>query len=408
MPLRPPAGFISAFYDPLQVANAPTIGTATGGDSQASVTFTAPSNVGGSAITAYYAVSNPGQITSSAASSPVTVTGLTNGTSYTFTVWALNSFGPSPFSAASGSVTPNTFAYFGAGAKNGTRTTDIQRVAFGTSGNAASFGNLTQARGYVAACSSSTRGVWAGGRDNSDNDVNTIDYITLASGGGGSDFGDLTSTRFQPSGASNSTRGLFAGGSVVGVPTNSIDYITIASAGNATNFGSLLAGIYGAGGCASSTRAVWLGGSTSGGDRGRNTIYYVTIATTGNATSFGELIYLTLDTTGCSNSTRGLVMGGRSGAAVSPAVTYNTIEYITIATTGNSTDFGDLTQSVTYLASAASSTYAIRSGGSVNNSNPTNVMDYVTIATTGNAVDFGDMSGTFQTHAGCSNGHGGL
>jgi len=409
MPLRPPAGFISAFYDPLQVANAPTIGTATGGDSQASVTFTAPSNVGGSAITAYYAVSNPGQITSSAASSPVTVTGLTNGTSYTFTVWALNSFGPSAFSAASGSVTPNVYAYFGAGAKNGTRTTDVQQVAFGTSGNAASFASLTQARAWPAACSSSTRGVWAGGRERNDNlDVNTIDYITLASGGGGSSFGSLTSARIEPSGASNSTRGLFAGGLVVGVATNSIEYITIASAGNATNFGSLLAGIYGAGGCASSTRAVWLGGSTSGGDLGRNTIYYVTIATTGNATSFGQLNYLTMDTTGCSNSTRGLVMGGRSGAAVSPAVTYNTIEYITIATTGNSTDFGDLTQSVTYLASAASSTYAIRSGGSVSNSSPTSVMDYITISSTGNATSFGNLSGTFYAHAGCSNGHGGL
>jgi hypothetical protein len=71
------------------------------------VTFTAPSNVGGSAITNYYAVSNPGQITASSVTSPVTVTGLTNGTNYTFTVWALNSFGPSAYSAASGSVTPS-------------------------------------------------------------------------------------------------------------------------------------------------------------------------------------------------------------------------------------------------------------------------------------------------------------
>jgi hypothetical protein len=107
MPLRPPAGFVSSFYDPLKNPNAPTIGTATAGNAQASVTFTAPSNVGGSAITNYYAVSNPGQITASSVTSPVTVTGLTNGTSYTFTVWALNSFGPSAYSAASGSVTPS-------------------------------------------------------------------------------------------------------------------------------------------------------------------------------------------------------------------------------------------------------------------------------------------------------------
>lgn len=405
MPLRPPAGYIRPGYDPLQVPNAPTIGTATGGDAQASVTFTAPSNTGGAAITQYTAVSTPGQLFAQGSASPLTVTGLSNGTAYTFAVWALNTYGPSPYSAASGSVTPNAYAYFGGGSLNGSRTSGVQRVAFGTSGNAASFASLTQARSYVGACSSSTRGVWAGGRDTSDIDVNTIDYITLASGGGGSDFGDLTVARIQPAGASNSTRGMFAGG--LSPAQTVIDYITIASTGNAINFGSLPVGIYGAGGCASSTRAVWLGGSTSGGDRGRNSIYYVTIATTGNAVSFGELIYKTLDTTACSNSTRGLVMGGRSGAAESPSVVYNTIEYITIASTGNSTDFGDLTQATQYLASAASSTYAIRSGGA-NAGSATNVMDYVTIASTGNAIDFGDMSGTFEQHAGCSNAHGGL
>ena len=106
MSLRPPAGFIRPGYDPLKNPNAPTIGTATGGDASASVSFTPPANVGGSAITAYYAVSNPDQITGTGASSPVSVTGLTNGTAYTFTVWAENTYGPSPYSAASGSVTP--------------------------------------------------------------------------------------------------------------------------------------------------------------------------------------------------------------------------------------------------------------------------------------------------------------
>ena len=108
MPLRPPAGFIRPGYDPLKVPNAPTIGTATGGDAQASVTFTAPSNVGGSAITQYTAVSTPGGLYAQGSSSPLSVTGLTNGTAYTFTVWALNTYGPSPYSAASGSVTPSS------------------------------------------------------------------------------------------------------------------------------------------------------------------------------------------------------------------------------------------------------------------------------------------------------------
>ena len=92
MPLRPPAGFIRPGYDPLKNPDAPTAVEATAGDESASVSFTPPANVGGSAISEYYAVSNPDQITSSGASSPINVTGLTNDTPYTFQVWALNTY----------------------------------------------------------------------------------------------------------------------------------------------------------------------------------------------------------------------------------------------------------------------------------------------------------------------------
>jgi hypothetical protein len=85
---------------------APTIGTATPADGQASVTFTAPLSNGGAAITGYTVVASPGGATATGASSPITVTGLTNGTSYTFTVTASNSAGTGPASAASTAVTP--------------------------------------------------------------------------------------------------------------------------------------------------------------------------------------------------------------------------------------------------------------------------------------------------------------
>ena len=88
---------------------APTIGTATGGNAQASVTFTAPASTGGSAITSYTVTSSPGGITASGASSPIVVTGLTNGTSYTFTVHA-TTFTTGPASAASNSVTPVAYS----------------------------------------------------------------------------------------------------------------------------------------------------------------------------------------------------------------------------------------------------------------------------------------------------------
>lgn len=85
---------------------APTIGTATGGDGQATVAFTAPASNGGSAITSYTATSTPGGLTGTGSSSPVTVAGLTNATAYTFKVAATNGVGTGPQSAASNSVTP--------------------------------------------------------------------------------------------------------------------------------------------------------------------------------------------------------------------------------------------------------------------------------------------------------------
>ena len=89
--------------------DAPTIGTAVAADAQATVSFTAPSSDGGSVITSYTATSSPGGITgtlSQAGSGSITVTGLTNGTAYTFTVTATNAIGTSTASAPSGSVTP--------------------------------------------------------------------------------------------------------------------------------------------------------------------------------------------------------------------------------------------------------------------------------------------------------------
>jgi uncharacterized protein with beta-barrel porin domain len=84
---------------------APIIGTATAGDGQATVSFSAPGITGGAPISQYTVTSSGGQ-TGTGTSSPITVIGLTNGTSYTFTVKATTTAGPGPASGPTASVTP--------------------------------------------------------------------------------------------------------------------------------------------------------------------------------------------------------------------------------------------------------------------------------------------------------------
>ncbi|AOG24477.1 choice-of-anchor U domain-containing protein [Acidovorax sp. RAC01] len=104
------------------VPSAPTIGTATAGDTQAAIAFTAPASNGGSSITAYTVTASPPDVAPvNGASSPIVITGLTNGQAYTFTVTASNSAGESPSSLASNSVTPRatqTITFASPGAQN--------------------------------------------------------------------------------------------------------------------------------------------------------------------------------------------------------------------------------------------------------------------------------------------------
>ena len=167
--------------------------------------------------------------------------------------------------------------------------------------------------------------------------VDTIDYVTIASAGNATDFGDLTVARDSASSCSSPTRGLFGGGDGASV-FNTIDYITIATTGNASDFGDLTDARRAGGGVSSSTRGVFMGG------RDTNIIDYVTIASTGNATDFGDMTFQQSNGKAASSKITGVIAGGQNNSAGDAVV--NSITSITIATTGNATDFGDLTQTV--------------------------------------------------------------
>ena len=184
------------------------------------------------------------------------------------------------------------------------------------------------------------RGVFAGGHNGSTG-VNTIDYITIPAPGNAVDFGNLNwNDQGGMGGASNGSRGVFAGGYQVSVGyVNFIDYITIAipGAANATDFGDLTAAMGSATACSNGSRGVFGGGFRSGVDW--DTLDYITIATTGNASDFGDLTTERGDCSALANNVRGIFAGGETGNG--GAVRVNTIDYITIATTGNASDFGD-------------------------------------------------------------------
>lgn len=383
-------GFIG--QDGLNAPDPATGVSASGGDGQATVSFTAPSDVGGADVTEYRVTDSTGAFGASGSASPITVTGLTNGTNYTFNVWAINAFGYSSPSDASGSVSPalQQALFFGTTGYNGIDAVDIT-----TTGNATDFGDLTQNIQGMAAFSSTTKGFSSGGILS--NLLNRIESVSFGSGANASDFGDLTQARNLPAGASNSTRGLTFGGDSF-TPRNTIDYVTMSSSGNASDFGDMTRSCYRLGACANATRAVSFGGTQTASD----IIDYVTISSTGNATDFGDLTSSSDydGVGGCSSGDTAFCMGGDNSGKYS----YN---YFNITTLGNATyqGFGG---SIYHMncAAAAGTTRALVAGD--NSSSTNRRISYVTTATKGNASDFGDLTTGRNDFAGCSSAHGGL
>ena len=278
-----------------------------------------------------------------------------------------------------------------------TGDSQISYITIPSGGDAIDFGSRTIS-GMGANLSSRTRGLSAG--DTAPAYVNTIDFITMSSKGSALDFGDRTNTAARSRGCSNQIRGIWAGGFIAPATPNVMDFVTIASTGNAVDFGDLLGNRENPSGNVNSpTRAIWSGGDTDGAGNYSDKLQFVTIATTGDATEFGDLTTGVGISAGLSSATRGLIGGG-----ISPSET-SKIEYLTIATLGNSADFGDMTVS---KYGRGSTTDCIRGVFVAGAPSTVDTMDYVQIATLGDAVDFGDYTHGCSLEGGCSTAHGGL
>jgi len=286
------------------------------------------------------------------------------------------------------------------GGGNPTSTTVIDYIEISTPGNATDFGDCTATKSISSASNgSSDRAVWGGGYDTGGNYVNVIEYITISTPGNSSDFGDLESNMIGVVGTSNGTndRGIFAGGYIAGSGTQSaIRYATISSTSNTTSFGNLINGYYSSRSVCSNganERGVFLNG---GGAKSRD-IEYITISSTGDSADFGDLMalqgagnaYGVTGGGGTSNLTgeRGVYCCGQYSAMT------NVIQYFTISTLGNASDFGDMTNAQNDIGGTTSGVTgdtAVMAPMDTESANLT--IDYFTISTTGNSSDFGDLS----------------
>ena len=279
-----------------------------------------------------------------------------------------------------------------------------------TAGNATDFGDLTQAANLCASGGSHVRGLCLIGTTSHSN---AIEFITISSTGDALDFGDIGGTnRRNVSCTGSRTRMLICGGVYGSNPysyKNEIDFLTIAQTGNSVDFGDLTLGRTGPFAMSSPTRSVLGGGYHGSSPNGTNIMDFVTIASTGNAQDFGDLTQINnfAGGTSCSNSTRGIAMGGREATG---STTLSEIQKITIATLGNASKFGDLTQAVRSGSGTSSKIRGVRIAGyAVPANSATDTMDYFNISTEGDAVDFGNLTrSTYSMGTGTSNDHVGL
>ena len=265
-----------------------------------------------------------------------------------------------------------------------------------------SVGAMSLPRGDTSYRGGRGRGIFGGGYGSGSPwtpAINTIDYVTIATLGNATDFGDLSVSRAAHPGGSSATRGCFIAGRFS--PTSSwynvIDYVTIQSTGNAMDFGDLIhTENPNQKGTSNQIRSVYGGGYQSGvSNEWKNHIGYFTIATKGNSSNFGSFENFGRRQNTGSNGTRGIFAGSRGAFPGTPGTNTNAIEYVNIATLGNAQDFGDTTRVANNMSGSMTSSTRMVFQSGVNPSGD-NTIEYITMASLGDSIDFGDVSTTVR------------
>ena len=288
-------------------------------------------------------------------------------------------------------------------------TSVMEYISVPSTGNGTDFGDLNDALNRPHGCSSSTRGIYAGGQKTPGVQIGTIQYTTMSSSGGVADFGDLIADVSSGDAASNNTRGIISGGYDAPINIANISFVEIASTGNAKDFGD---GLYNRGQQTISSTTRYVSGGGYGGPEPAtssyiylNVIDYLTFSTRGNPVDYGDL---TLSSYGASGGTSSSTRGIFSNLSIEPGSKTNNIAYVTLATTGNAVDFGDMTVAKAGTGASNSIRGVFMGGGTNPADGAGNTIDYITIASTGNATDFGDLITAVKYAASLCDSHGGI
>lgn len=281
---------------------------------------------------------------------------------------------------------------------------EMQYDDFNTGGTSSVFGHLG-ADVYGSSCvSNGSRIVWCGQQRTSPWSYvgsNPMRYVTVASTGNASSLGSLAvGNTYGCSAMDTAGRGVNCPGETVNGNSyvTSLDYFQISTSGNASNFGTLPYGAKNRGATESTAgRLIFCGGGVYSSTN-LNGIQYISSASGGTGGTFGSLTSRRRYTSAATNGTRALIMGGAGHEIYSNSLTprFN-INYVTIGTTGNATDFGNNTYARWAPAATSNGTRALNISGYVTGgpgysySYTTNNIEYSTISTLGNASSFGNL-----------------